>query len=309
MGHLAVASVGAGAAVILLASREPLHRAIRATNDTDIKALLRLVLVVFIVLPLLPDAAMGPFGALNPYRLWTVVVITVSISFVGYILIRWLGERRGALVTAAVVALVSSTAVTVDVARRARDEASAPGDQAGVAVASTIMLIRSLFLVAMLAPFALAPFARLVLPGLLVSALASALLLDLGGIHSGEERSDKIKPPGLGMAFLFPGTVAVLAVGSAWAQSVWGGDSGAILIAIGGLADIDAAIAAVGALPKGSLEVPVAALALAAPTFFNTLFKLALFVFMAGWRRAFGGGAALAAVAAALLVPILIALA
>ncbi len=309
MGQLALASVGAGAAVILLASREPLHRAIRATSDDDMKALLRLVLVVFIVLPLLPDAAMGPFGALNPYRLWTVVVITVGISFVGYILIRWLGERRGALLTAAVGALVSSTAVTVDVARRVRDGASAPGDQAGVAVASTIMLVRSLFLVAMLAPFAFSPFARLVLPGLLVSALASALLLYLGGVNSGEERSDRIKPPGLGMAFLFAGTVAVLAVGSAWAQSVWGGDSGAILIAIGGLADIDAAIAAVGALPKGSIEVPVAALALAAPTFFNTLFKLALFVFMAGWRRALGGGAALAAVAAALLVPTLIALA
>src|SRR5919107_621405 len=111
MGHLALASVGAGASVILLASREPLHRAIRATSDTDMKALLRLVLVVFIVLPLLPDAAMGPFGALDPYRLWTVVVITVSISFIGYILIRWLGERRGALLTAAVGALVSSTAV------------------------------------------------------------------------------------------------------------------------------------------------------------------------------------------------------
>jgi uncharacterized membrane protein (DUF4010 family) len=308
-GHLALASVGAGAAVILLASREPLHRAIRATSDIDMKALLRLVLVVFIVLPLLPDAAMGPFEALNPYRLWTVVVITVSISFVGYILIRWLGERRGALLTAAVGALVSSTAVTVDVARRVRDGATAPGDQAGVAVASTIMLIRSLLLVAMLAPFALAPFARLVLPGLLVSALASGLLLYLGGIRPGEGRPDRIKPPGLGMAFLFAGTVAILAVGSAWAQATWGGDSGAILIAVGGLADIDAAIAAVGALPRGSLAVPVAALALAAPTLFNTLFKLALFVVLAGWRSAIAGGAALAAVALALLIPILIALA
>lgn len=308
LGHLALASVGAGAAVILLASREPLHRAIRATSDTDMKALLRLVLVVFIVLPLLPDAAMGPFGALNPYRLWTVAVVTVAISFVGYILIRWLGERRGALLTAAVGALVSSTAVTVDVARRARDGATAPGDQAGVALASTIMLIRSIFLVAMLAPFALAPFARLVLPGLIVSALAFGLLVYLGGVRPRAAGAARVKPPGLGMAFLFAGTVAVLAVGSAWAQSAWGGDSGALLIAIGGLADIDAAIAAVGALPRGSLAVPVAALALAAPTFFNTLFKLALFVSMAGWRRAVGGGAALAAVAVALLVPLSVAL-
>lgn len=55
MGSMALASVGAGALVILLASREPLHRAIRGTSEDDKKALLRLVLVVFVILPLLPD--------------------------------------------------------------------------------------------------------------------------------------------------------------------------------------------------------------------------------------------------------------
>ncbi len=307
-GNMALASVGAGAATILLASREPLHRAIQATSETDIKALLRLVLVVFIILPLLPDAGMGPFGALNPYRLWTVVVITGSISFVGYILVRWLGERRGALVTAAVGALVSSTAVTVDAARRVRDGATGPGAQASVAIASSVMLLRSLFLVAVIAPFALGPFAALVLPGLLASALASALLLYVGRAKTTEVTTGTLRPPGLGLAFLFAATVAVLSVGSAWAQARWGGDSGAILIAIGGLADIDAAIAAVGAQPPGTLSVEVAALALAAPTFFNTLFKLGLFVVIGGWRRALGGAAALAAVAIALLTPVTLAL-
>ena len=307
-GNMALASVGAGAAVILLASREPLHRAIQATSETDIRALLRLALVVFIILPLLPDRGMGPFGALNPSRLWTVVVITGSISFVGYILIRWLGERRGALVTAAVGALVSSTAVTVDAARRVRDGASGFGAQATIAIASSVMLLRSLLLVSLIAPFAFAPFAALVLPGLLVSALASALLLYLGRAAPAGVEAGRLRPPGLGLAFLFAATVAVLSVGSAWAQAVWGGESGAILIAVGGLADIDAAIAAVGALPQGTLAVHVAALALAAPTLFNTLFKLGLFVVIAGWRRTLPGAMALAAVAAALLAPIAIAL-
>jgi hypothetical protein len=58
------------------------------------------------------------------------------------------------------------------------------------------------------APFALAPFAKLVLPGLLASALPSALLLYLGKMHPREERCDKVSPPGLGLAFLFAGTVA-----------------------------------------------------------------------------------------------------
>lgn len=307
-GEMALASVGAGATVILLASREPLHRAIQATSAGDLKALLRLVLVVFIVLPLLPDATLGPFGTLNPFRLWTVVVITGSISFLGYFLSRWLGERRGALLAGAVGAVVSSTAVTVDAARGAREGISGLASGSAVAIASSIMLARSLILVGVLAPFAFASFAALVLPGLIVSTLSAALLLYNGRSHQSEAAARAARPPELGLALLFAATVAVLSVGAAWAQAHWGGESGAILIAIGGLADIDAAIAAVGSLPAGALAVQVAALALAGPTLFNTLFKLALFVVIGGWRRTLPGAIALGAVATALLIPMGIAL-
>lgn len=306
-GAMALASAIAGAAVILLASREPLHRAIRLTSETDIRALMRLVLVVFVVLPLLPDRGMGPYGALNPHRLWTVVVVTGSISFFGYILVRWLGEARGTLVTAAVGALVSSTAVTVDAARRIRDGASGTAVQATVALASAVMLIRSLVLVGLVAPAALTSFATLVLPGLAVSAIGAGGLLLLGRRQPAAVATGALKPPGLGLALLFAASVAVLSVASVWAERQWGGESGAILIALGGTADIDAAIAAVGALPPGSLAPGTAALALAAPTLFNTLFKLALFAGIAG-RRAAPGGAVLGAAAIALLVPLAIGL-
>jgi len=251
---------------------------------------------------------MGPLGALNPQRLWIVVVVTGSISFIGYVLSRWVGERRGTLLTAAVGALVSSTAVTIDAARRVREGAPGAVSNAAVAVASTVMLARSLVLVTAIAPAALAGFAALVLPGLAVSALGSAILLyrargDRDGVQSRAAR-----PPGLKLAFLFALTVAALSLASAWAQHRWGGDSGAILIAIGGVVDIDAAIAAVGAMPAGSLPLAVAALALAAPTFFNTLFKLCLFVGIAG-RNSVGGALSLIAASLALLIPIAIALA
>lgn len=303
-GSMALAAVGAGVATILLGSREPLHRAIRAAGERDIKALLRLVLVVFVILPLLPDRGMGPYGALNPQRLWTVVVVTGAISFIGYVLVRWLGERRGSLLTAGVGALVSSTAVTVDAARRLREGGSSWAGHAAVAIASTVMLARSLLLVAIVAPLAFRAFASLVLPGLAVSALGAAALLYLARSAPATTDVAALKPPGLRLALLFALSVAVLAVGSSWAQAQWGDSGGAILIAIGGLADIDAAIAAVGALPEGTLPVAVAALALAAPTLFNTLFKLVLFIAITGWRRALVGGAALGATAVALAVPL-----
>lgn len=307
-GNMALASVGAGAATILLASREPLHRAIRATSESDIRALMRLVLVAFVILPLLPNRGMGPLDALNPHRLWTVIVVTGSISFVGYVLVRWLGERRGALVTAAVGALVSSTAVTVDSARRIRDGATGEATQAGVAIASTVMLIRSLVLVSIVAPIALPRFAAMVLPGLAVSILASAVFLWLERTRPAPAATTNPSPPGLGLALLFAASVALLSVASAWAQGRFGGNSGAFLIALGGTADIDAAIAAVGALPPGSLPVETAAIALAAPTFLNTLLKLFLFVGIAGLRRALPGMLALGAIAVALLIPAALAL-
>lgn len=307
-GHMALASVGAGAAVILLASRDALHRAIDFASESDIKALLRLVLVVFVILPLLPDVGMGPFGALNPQRLWLVVVVTGAISFAGYILARWLGQQRGALLTAAVGSLVSSTAVTVDSARRVREGAAGLTDHAAVAIASATMLARSLVLVGILAPFALAAVAGMVVPALLVSIAGAAILLFLSRRRSSTIDMRDPKAPGLGLAFLFALSVAILSVGSAWAESSLGSGSGAILIAVGGTADIDAAIAAVGALPVGTLPLKSVALALAAPTLFNTVFKLVLFLVIAGCRRALAGSVALGMAALALLVPIILAL-
>ena len=306
-GELALASVGAGAMAILLASRSALHGAIRLTSEDDLRALFRLVLVVFVILPLLPDSNVGPFGALNPRRLWMVVVITGAISFVGYVLARWLGQRRGALVTAVVGALVSSTAVTLDSARRIREGSGGPADDAAVAIASFMMLARAILLVGILAPFAFATVAAFVGPATAIAAAAAALLLYRVRGADGEVAGPRTKVPGLGLAFLFAATVAALALASAWAQARFGGGSGALVIALGGMADIDAAIAAVGALPPGSLPVATIALALAAPVLFNTLFKLAILVAIAGWRPAWRGGLSLAVAAAALLVPIAIA--
>jgi uncharacterized membrane protein (DUF4010 family) len=306
-GHMALASVGAGALVILLAARETLHGALGSTSGTDIKALLRLVLVVFVILPLLPDVGMGPFEALNPQRLWMVVVVTGAISFVGYVLARWLGERRGSLVTAVVGALVSSTAVTVNSARRLREGAAGGAEDAAVAVASTMMLARALLLVSVLAPFVLAAFSSLVVPGLIVSIIFSAWLLWRGRNSESELAPGTLKPPGLGLAFLFAVSVAAISIASAWAEAEFGEESGALVIALGGTADIDAAIAAVGAMPADSLPPALVALALAAPVLFNTSFKLVLLIVIAGWRRALGGAAALALTVLALAVPLLFA--
>lgn len=303
-GEFAVASVGTGATLVLLASRNALHHLLEHVSEADLQASIRLVLVVLVVLPLLPDANMGPYGALNPRRLWLVVVTTGGISFLGYVLARWLGEKRGMLAVATVGAMVSSTAVTLEAARRLREGVSGGVVNAAVPLASAVMLARSLVLVAVLAPGALRAVASAVAPALGVSVVAAAVLLLTRRADEHDGGGQPPRAPGLGLALLFAASVAALALASAWVEHNWGDRNAALLIASGGTIDIDAAIAAVGALPPGTLSPRAAALALTTPTLLNTLFKLALFVGIAGWRKGLVGGGSLALVALVLGVAV-----
>ena len=69
--------------------------------------------VVMIILPLLPDRAIDPWGGFNPREIWFFTVLIATISFAGYIAVRVLGPSRGLLVSSLAGALASSTAVTV----------------------------------------------------------------------------------------------------------------------------------------------------------------------------------------------------
>lgn len=299
-GHPAVASIGAGAVVILLASRKALHAALAYTSDADLKALLRLVVVVFVILPLLPDAGLGPYG-LNPRRIWFVVVICGSISFAGYVLSRWLGSRKGALVTASVGAMVSSTAVTLESARRIREEGSNPAQDAAIAIAQVVMMSRALLLVAVLAPMFLGALAGLLLPAILTGSLIAVALFWRSQRAAATIDAPALKPPGLGLALLFAATVAVITMIAGWAAQEFGQTSAATVVAIAGLADIDSAIAALGSLPPGTFPPDLAVYIIGAPVLFNSLFKLGIVASVAGLRQAPASAAALAAAALVLV--------
>lgn len=306
-GEMALASVGAGTVVALLASREALHAALEKTTRAEMTALVRMALVVFLILPLLPDANLGPFGGINPRRIWFVVVVTGSISLAGYAIARWQGGRNGTLMMAGVGALVSSTAVTVDAARRLREGHSGPAENGAVSLASVVMIGRVLLLTAVVAPTVALPLTATLAPALAVAVVFAALhLRQAFGLPARD--APVVRPPTLTLAFVFAGVVAALTLAVRWAEMRLGEGSGALVIALGGALDVDSAIAAVGALPVGALPSRLAALAIAAPVALNTLFKLALLITIAGPRRSISAGAPLlvtagAVVAAVVLLP------
>ena len=48
-----------------------------------------------VILPLVPDRPMGPYGALNPHSIWILVILVMAISAAGYVAVRLAGARFG----------------------------------------------------------------------------------------------------------------------------------------------------------------------------------------------------------------------
>ncbi|MCG8695509.1 MAG: MgtC/SapB family protein, partial [Minwuiales bacterium] len=125
-GYLVPASAAAVVVAILLGIKPELHGILQRMDRTELLASLRLLLLSVVVLPVLPDQGYGPWQALNPYRIWWMVVLIAAISYAGYLSIRLIGTRRGILLTGLLGGLASSTAVTLSFARLAQRGAARP---------------------------------------------------------------------------------------------------------------------------------------------------------------------------------------
>ncbi|GAA0318206.1 MgtC/SapB family protein [Sphingomonas oligophenolica] len=296
---------------LVLAMRPQLHGWIKRLSEAEVNAIARFALIAMVILPLLPDRAYGPFDAWNPRQLWMVVVMVSGFSFAGYVASKRLGASRGTIATAGAGAMVSSTAVTAALATRLRNgEESAPILVAGIATASTVMFLRVLVLVAVLAPFAFPALAMLVVPAALMSALATLWHLRIAmrrPVQPAEEvavRNPFDILPALGLMAL----VMVLSLVSRWVLHRFGDAGLATVLALSGMVDVDSAIITMGGLPSGTLDARTAGLVLAAPIMLNTLFKAGAAISLAGWSR--GWRAALPLVASVgvgmLMLPILL---
>lgn len=134
----------------ILAFREPLHGLVNKIGADDLYAALKLLIASFIVLPLLPNQAIDPWQALNPYKLWLLVILISGLSLVGYIAVRFFGSVKGTMITALAGGLVSSTAMTLSFARSSKTETDSGAVNrlaAGILLSWLVMFGRVLLIV------------------------------------------------------------------------------------------------------------------------------------------------------------------
>lgn len=302
-------AVGLGVTIAaVLAYKQPLHGMVNRLDREDVYAGLRLLIATFIVLPLLPNEPVDPWGALNPRSLWVLVLLISSLSLVGYVATRMLGAHRGIPLTGLTGGLVSSTAVTLAFARQSRDPAyadTAPALASGILLAWAVMFLRVVVEV-MIVNRSLLPHVVLPFGLMAMVAAACAWYLRRRGGEAGQAESVRLRNPfSLTAAAKFAAFFALVLLVVKLTQS-YAPEAGVYLVAaLAGTTDVDAITLSMAQYARGGTAA-IAVTAITVATLTNTVVKTIMVATLggAGLRRpilaastavlAAGGGALLA---------------
>lgn len=302
-GQAALAVAGGAVVTLVLALRNEMHRWVGAMGEEDIKAFARYAVIALAVLPFLPQGRFGPYEAWEPRSLWLVVIVVTGFSFLGYVANRLFGAKRGTIATAVIGGAYSSTAVTYSFSQRLGAGEGGEAENAGIALATAVMYLRVIVLVALLATSLLIPFAIVVAPALIAGWAASWWLYRRAPHSTGA--APPSNPIALLPAFTFVALVAAAAVAARWAEGSFGEQGIAILLLVMGTMDVDAAIITAGGLEHGKISTSLAALAIAGTILANMTVKLGVTLAYGGREArpaALALGASMAALAASLVV-------
>ncbi len=295
---------------VALALKGPLHGIIERLGDEDIYAGLKLLVATFIVLPVLPRVPVDPWGALNPYKLWLLVILISGLSLIGYVAVRVFGPSRGTAVTGLAGGLASSTAATLHFARRASTEKSRGGADAlvmGMLLAWAVMFARVVVEVAVvnraLLPELLLPFG--VMATTAVGIAAYFYRLSTGRKAAAEQSLEVKNPFSLTSAVQFGLLFAVILVVVELTRKYLPAGSMYVVSAIAGLTDVDAITLSLAETARSGGDPVVAVRGITIAALTNTVVKCALFAGLGGKsvrRPALAAGAAIVAAGAGALV-------
>jgi uncharacterized membrane protein (DUF4010 family) len=294
LGALAVlgdprAAAAAGvAAALLLALKAGLHAWLQRLTWEELRSGLILLAMTVILLPLLPDRELSRWFPVNLREVWLITIFIAALSFAGYVAIRVAGPQLGILLSGLAGGLVSSTALTINMAHMAREHPThREMFAAATMLAGAMMMLRLLVVVGVvnveLVPL-LAP--ALALAGL-TQAGVGALIAWRAGANAAEGEPLNLRNPfDLASVLQFGALLAVVMALANAAAALFGSAGAYALAAISGVMDVDAISLSVARLAPGKLEATSAVIAILIAAAVNSIAKVALAASAGGWSFA-----------------------
>ena len=225
----------------VLSLKAQLHGFIKQITEEELFAFIKFIVLALLILPILPTTPFGPDDLLTPRDLGYIVVLVLSLSFSGYLLLKFGSPQRGILLTAIIGGLFSSTMIAWVFSAKSqerKDLAMAYGS--GIVLASSIMFIR---VFAWASIFAFPVAQELFLPLLLMLLVSLAPTWLVFRQHKKESSLMPLSPGNpldiknaIFFVFLYIGITLLMSASRHWLTPTMTYISGAVA----GIADIDA---------------------------------------------------------------------
>ncbi|HUO16800.1 MAG TPA: MgtC/SapB family protein [Verrucomicrobiae bacterium] len=146
-GHFWIATALSVASLLLLELKSALEKLANRIPSEEIFTFAKFLLLSAVILPILPHQEFGGFH-INPFKTWLVVVAVSTISYGSYVLQKLTKESGGVVLAAVLGGAYSSTVTTVVMSRRAAREEHPHLFAGGILIASGVMYLRLVALVA-----------------------------------------------------------------------------------------------------------------------------------------------------------------
>jgi uncharacterized membrane protein (DUF4010 family) len=279
------AACGAGLAA-LLAARDRLHHiANTLLTEQELHDGLLLAALALIVLPLMPTEPLTWMAGMQPRPLAAMVLLIMALQAAGQMAWRWLGPRRGVLLSGFVSGFVSSTATVASMGNQARARPQQVEVWAGGALCSAAATwVQALLVLAALSPtaaWALLPAAG---AGALMALVCGTWMAGLAGAADGHPAPSTYSALRLREAVLVAALLAGVALLVGQAQQRFGSTGLAVTVALAALLDAHSPIASLASLHASNsltLRATVAGSLLSVSS--NTLTRCTVAVVSGGW--------------------------
>ncbi|ARV15070.1 MgtC/SapB family protein [Polaribacter sp. SA4-12] len=260
--------------VTLLSLKTRFRSVISNITSEELFAFIKFSIIALLILPFLPNKTFDSEGLLNPFEIGSIIVIVSFLNFIGYFLVKFVGSKRGIILTAILGGLISSTAVAWNYASRSKESpALSKKYSAGIIVASAIMFPRLAFLSYI---FNNAILKELAIPfSLLTMICIIATLLLMRKDDNKPDTDIKLGNPLNVLNAISFGAVYVIILFAVFYSNQFFGENGLFYSAlIAGLADTDAITISMAKFSLEGEKLKLASSVIIAATISNMLVKL-----------------------------------
>ncbi len=282
LGALAITSPTVALALglttaVLLAFRARIHAMVRDfLTPIELRDALIVASAALVVLPMLPDHAVDPWGVLVPFTLWRLVVVVLVIHLAAHVAQRMLGPRWGPPIAGLASGFVSAVAAVAAMSARAKEE---PASAIAAATASTVSTIVALaILVGATSPTLLGALAApLFASGVTAILVASWFATRARAQVLGMTHEPSAPPVNVRGALLFACVVTAVTIGASFVSRALGPAGVLVGAAIAALADTHTAAVSLASVQAAhQIDTSTAMLGILVCLTANSMTKLVL---------------------------------